>query len=197
MREIIVKLYKFEELDDKAKSKARDWFVGCLDSTDYDTTECDILERAKTLGFECALRWSGFGNQGDGACLVGWWKAADLKVGATQQECPQDTKLHEIAEGLEKIKAAFPCSRGAISHHGHYSHENSNIIAFELDRDAETVDEAAEMEQTKEFKDLARSLMRWAYKQLDAQNDWLHSEEYVDEALIANEYEFTEDGAIH
>jgi hypothetical protein len=39
-----------------------------------------------------------------------------------------------------------------------------------------------------------RWLADWLYSQLEKSYDWYMSEEVVDEDIIANEYEFTEDG---
>lgn len=45
-----------------------------------------------------------------------------------------------------------------------------------------------------DLRDALRSSMRWIYRQLEKENEYLTSDEHVDENIRANEYEFTEDG---
>jgi hypothetical protein len=41
-----------------------------------------------------------------------------------------------------------------------------------------------------------RDFNRWIYKRLLAEYEWLIADEQVEESIIANEYEFTEEGKI-
>src|SRR5690606_33296995 len=76
-------VYTFDELSDKAKEKARDWYRdGQLDYDWWDS----VYEMAQTagwiLGIEMdhktknvpAIYFSGFSSQGDGACFEGTYK---------------------------------------------------------------------------------------------------------------------------
>jgi hypothetical protein len=38
--------------------------------------------------------------------------------------------------------------------------------------------------------------MRWIYRQLEREYEWLMSDEQVDESIRINEYEFTEEGKL-
>jgi hypothetical protein len=49
MKEIIVKVYQYSELNEKAKEKARDWF---LDGSSFDWEWDSLKEDAKTIGLE-------------------------------------------------------------------------------------------------------------------------------------------------
>ena len=42
--------------------------------------------------------------------------------------------------------------------------------------------------------ELLRDFMNWIYQQLENEHDYLLSDEYVDDTIRANEYEFTENG---
>ena len=44
------------------------------------------------------------------------------------------------------------------------------------------------------IEDALRDFARWIYRQLDAENDYRNSDEYVDDCIVANDYEFYEGG---
>ena len=199
-------LYKFEELSDEAKEKAREWFRdGYPDHEWWDCTYDDAKTVAGFMGFEVKdIGFSGFWSQGDGAHFTGSWSASQVDVDKLREYAPQDTELHRIAEGLAEIAKKYPEASMSIAHSGHYQHENCTRFDFEFGVDeaipygtpeykaAEKV--IAEDQDTAE--ELARDLMRWIYRQLEDEYNWLVSDEQVDETIIANEYEFTEDGKI-
>src|SRR5262245_20424073 len=88
-REMTVQVYQYDELSDKAKAKAHDWFREGFESSDLDNVIDQFAEVAGWLGFELkqidvplhngktrkepAIYWSGFSSQGDGACFEGNW----------------------------------------------------------------------------------------------------------------------------
>lgn len=46
----------------------------------------------------------------------------------------------------------------------------------------------------KAFVELMRDLANWFYRTLEAEWEYQHADEQVDESIRANEYDFTEDG---
>ena len=48
-----------------------------------------------------------------------------------------------------------------------------------------------------DIKEIARDFMRWIYKRLESEYEYSVSDEAVEENIITNEYEFTEDGEFH
>jgi len=46
------------------------------------------------------------------------------------------------------------------------------------------------------IRDCLRSFADWIFKQLEDEYEWANADEQVDESIIANEYEFTENGRI-
>jgi hypothetical protein len=80
------KVFKFEELSDKAKEKAREWFrEGALDHDWWDTEYDEAASIGEMMGislrrkpvklhgggtrYDPAIYFSGFSSQGDGACF--------------------------------------------------------------------------------------------------------------------------------
>ena len=101
-------LYKFEELSDRAKDKARSWYLeGQLDYDWWDSVYEDALRMAEILGIEIDYRhhpasgrpgskgWKepkiwfrGFSSQGDGACWEGSYRYAKGALKKLQSEAP-------------------------------------------------------------------------------------------------------------
>jgi hypothetical protein len=93
-----------------------------------------------------------------------------------------------------------------IRHRGHYYHPGCVEIETEWHNEDDLYGDAVyespawnavnnKLREAREaFEEAARDAMRWIYRQLEAQYDWLNADEQVDETIRANEYLFTEDG---
>ena len=99
-------VFKFSELDDRAKERARDWYRnGALDYEWWDCTFDDAKQCLALAGFDVdKIYFSGFSSQGDGACFNGSWHANKAQpVKAMKQHAPKDTELHAIAAEARAI----------------------------------------------------------------------------------------------
>lgn len=210
MRTIETKLYQFDELSEDAKEKAREWFRGLLfsDSNDWEHVYADADECAAILGIDIARRnsrnmggginsspeimFSGFWSQGDGACFEGTYRYKKGAAKAIRQHAPQDTELHRIADGLQKVQARnFYKLTASMAHSGHYMHSGCMSVSVEHADDTwRTVSDEDDIRQ------LMRDFADWIYSQLHREYDYQTSDEVVDENIRANEYEFTEDGEV-
>ena len=216
------KVYQYDELSDKAKEKARDWYrEGDCDYTYWSESVIDdaatiaeflgldINQTAyKTMGgetrYQPTVYFSGSGSQGDGACVEGTWRASDVKVDKLKEHAPQDTELHRIVDGLADLAKEYPDGSFTVKHSGHYYH--SGCTHFNMELPCEALDEAEydspEHKRLDEkirndeetLKELARDFMDWIYKQLEQEWTYQNSDEQVEESIRANEYEFLEDG---
>jgi hypothetical protein len=199
MREMIIKLYQFEELSAEAKEKAREWMREA-ESRDFDPSFEPYETAAKLLGIELGeqsgqadIRYSGFWSQGDGASFVGSYEYAAGCVQAVREEFPTDTKLHAIADGLTaRFAAALLLGKrlGAaqITQSGRYVHKHT--MALDLPDASDNVTAADE----DALLTLMRDFAQWIYDGLEAEYNYRQSNEAIDETIEANEYEFTEDG---
>jgi hypothetical protein len=201
-------LYQFDELSDKAKEKAREWWrAGQADDTFW--TECvtdDAKECFRLIGFAVKdIYFSGFSSQGDGACFTGNWRASAVKPGKLQEHAPQDAELHRIAAEVQRIAAAFPDASACLTHRGNYCHEQSIAVDVELnppeydDGMARTQAEWAAIGKAaapfeEDLIEAARDAMRWVYRTLEKEWEYQNADEQVDENIRAHEYEFTEEG---
>ena len=185
-----ITIYKFDELSDEAKEKAREWFRDdALDYEWYDGVEDDFKEIGKLLGINVTkVYFSGFWSQGDGACFEGSYYYEKGSVKKLTEYAPQDKELHRIAKELQQAqKPNFYGVYGTIKHRGHYYHKMCTEIDLYRD-DRETIigeDDIIE---------LLRNLMGWLYRTLEREYEYLNSDEQVDETIRINEYEFTEEG---
>lgn len=201
MREIITKLYKFDELSDEAKETAREWFrEGGLDYDWWDSVYEDVKAIAPLLGIEIkqkdnapmnipAIYFSGFSSQGDGACLEGSYRYAKDAPHKIKGYAPKDSELLRIAKELQAIQKAHGYRLTAsLSHSGRYYHKYSVTI------DIMDGEDSANEQTENAIKELLRDFMEWIYRQLEQSYEYLNSDEAVDETIQANEYEFTIDG---
>lgn len=222
MREKIIKLYKYDELNERAQEKARDWFAG-IESEDFDTEF--VYEDAATLGdlmgfdmrqrqrklmngataWGVSIYYSGFSSQGDGACFEANWHACNVQPGKAREHAPQDETVAKLAAGFERIALAYPSARFSVKHRGHYYHELCTDFDIDMcppEDEDDTARSAKEWEAIRErdskleteLKELSREFMQWIYKRLESEYDYRQSKEALEEGIRANEYEFTEDG---
>ena len=197
MREdtVITKVYPFDELSDEAKQAALEelWDLN-VDHEWWDSDFEDIKAIATLMGIGIEnVYFSGFSSQGDGACFTGYYSYGKQSLEKVKDYAPQDEELYRIAKALQT--AQRPCFYGLqarIEHRGRYSHEYCTTI------DVSTDDYYCLSESTDEdLQDALRDYMRWMYRQIRAQYEYLTGEEAIVETIEANEYEFTEDGKLY
>lgn len=204
MRVVETKVYTYDELDDEAKEKAREWYAGMIfsDSGDWDVVFEDAVRVGKILGIEFdtwrghggpTIYFSGFWSQGDGACFEGSYRYKKGAAKAIRKEAPEDKELHRIADAIQDIQRRhFYKLRATASHSGRYSHSGCMSVDVEHydDRYRDISDAEGEVTQ------LMRDFADWIYAQLEKEYNYQISDEQVAESIIVNEYEFTEDGAL-
>lgn len=201
MREQAVKIFQFNELSDKAKEKAREWFreVSASDPIHEAIWE-DAEQILAYMGFtNQEFEYTGFWRQGDGAHITGRWNNSlngmEAKVGRlflVKQHAPIDEELHRIAKEFDEIASAVDEHfTVTVTHRGNYSHENTMCFDFEYGGD-DTSDFGIDVDD--KFQEACRSFARWLYRQLEKEYEFQNSDETVDSNIEANEYEFTEDG---
>lgn len=193
--EVTTLIYKFDELGDDAKEVAREWYrQGALDYEWWDFIYEDAKTIAELMGIHIdRIYFSGFWSQGDGACFEGNYYYNPGSVKAVKEYAPQDQELHRIATELYEIQREH-CYKiyAGVRHSGHYHHEHCTVIEIDCDHCSSWIDDTA----YECVADLLRDYMRWIYKMLETEYDWLMSDEQVDESIRYNGYEFTEDGEI-
>lgn len=181
MREITVKVYAFAELSEAAKERALnafrcinvefDWWDGA-----YDT----ICTAGKLLGLEIGQIYF----DADLYCIFN----ADYEyvrgaVKVIRDEFPQDTKLHGIAKDLQALQKRHFYSLSCAVTKGR-SMNYYRCFRFGEDYECEDLGDIID-----DFAHWARILLRDEY-------EYLTSDKAIQEAIEANEYEFTEEGKL-
>ncbi len=186
-----IKLYKFDELEDKAKEVARQWFrEGALDYEWWDSIYEDATRMGELMGLDIKkIYFSGFSSQGDGACFEGSWYASNVKPGEVKKEAPVDKELHRIAQEFERL-AAYGLSF-TVKQSGHYMHKYCTSFDISVPDEIEDT-KVNELEEA--LKENARDYMEWIYRTLEKEHDWMLEDAQIEDSIRANEYEFTIDG---
>lgn len=214
-------VYKFDELSDSAKDKAREWYRdGALDDEWWDSSYDRFEDVAKYLGidlcqkpvklmngttrYDPSIWFSGFSSQGAGACFDGTWRASDVKAEELKADFTEDKELHRLADGFAELAKEYPDATFSVKHTGRYLHSHSTSFDVSLNdpKEEDLEYDSPEWKKAQEqwtadeetLIELARDFMDWIYKSLEQEYDYLNSDEQLDESILANEYEFTEDG---
>lgn len=190
-----------EELKELVLEKNRDinvdnnyWFV--------DTLEV-WRERLSEYGFiEPAIRFSGFWSQGDGASFTSKAVYLDLYLKAFGLGAYSDRQIKLF---LDLIRNYDVVEFSVERRDNHYVHEYTTKVRYDDDylykfnrcpRLQRFLIQFIEYLRVY-MQDKIEELNRKIYKDLNAEYDYLESDEAVMETLEANEYEFTEDGRIY
>lgn len=195
-------VYKFAELSEAAKEKAREYERQTYQSFDWwKWCYQDAITCAKCLGIETCeedISFSGFSSQGDGASFTGYYDFKPDAVIAITAHAPRDETLLEIAEELTTLQTHARLVHGVHIHaritrnRSHYVHSNTmNVDTTYIDLD-DVVSEELDQTMTR----LMRSFADWIYKQLEDEDTWLNSDECIDERLSEGDDEFDEDGSV-
>ncbi len=210
MPEIIeTTVYQLHELSDAAKDKARGWYRRIGFDFDWHDAVYDDFERiCAILGVSLATRtdrlfgggvrpkpciwFSGFWSQGDGACFERHYRHAKGARTQIRAYAPKDAELHRIADCLEAAQRRnFYQLQATVTHRGRYYHEH--CMAISVKRDSPTG-----QDMSRDAEDIVieamRDLARWLYRQLEREYDDQTSDAFIDDAICANAYTFTEEG---
>lgn len=203
---ITTTVYRLDELADGPKEIARTWYRQSAPFDDWHDGVYDDFERVcEILGVELARRsvrlygggtrqeaciwFSGFWNQGDGACFAGHYRYAQGAARKIRDHAPQDPELHRIVDALAAVQRPnFYELEAEIRHDGRTYHEHTMAITVES---ANSVGKEVSPEAEEALIEALRDLARWLYRQLEREYEYQTSDDVVDEAILANDYTFT------
>lgn len=193
-------VYSFEELPDEAKEYAIEKMRESDNYLPYEWYDCvynDAITTASLMGWNIdKIYFSGFWNQGDGACFEGTLEYRPGAYKEVTEYAPNDETLAFIAREWQALQRKhFYALRATIKHRGHYYHERSmECIAEDTRKDYWHV---LPHETEKEILELCAEFAQWVYKNLEEEYNCLMSDEAIAEFLTTNDYEFTIDGEIY
>lgn len=193
MKTITVDTYEYDELSKEAKARVVDNMRNI--NTDYGWWD-GIFDDAKAIGELMGIDitniyFSGFSSQGDGACFEGAYRYKAGSGAAVKDYAPVDAELHRIASALYAIqKKNFYQIMAYVKHSGHYNHE----YCTEIDVQNSTTGDYVSKDVQDNIAEILRSFMRWVYRQLRAESEYLESTEAIVETIRGNGYAFTATG---
>lgn len=204
MRTVEKTLYKYEELSDRAKQKARECYLeGGLDYSWWEYSYEDFARVAEILGitlsqrsvplmsgkcrYEPEIYFSGFYHQGSGSSFCGTYGYAKGAVARIKKYAPQDEELHRIAQGLQDVQRRhfYRLTADITSVRDHY-------IRVEVGDSENPYRDIGDAED--DVRELMNDFNGWMFKCLQDEYEYLTSDEAVEESIVANEYEFDEYG---
>ena len=161
MRTVETRIYQFDELSDKAKGKARDWYRESI--ADWDWWDF-LYDDAQEIGMEikdfdlCRRDISG-------------------KLTMTVRDCVKAI-MEQHGKKTDTRKLADEYAVGLVT---------SRLLGEEQDDDEDDLD------VSEAFRD---DLLKIYLHLLQEEYDGMNSDEYIDEHIMANEYEFEADGSL-
>lgn len=174
-REVKVLLYQFDELSAKAKEKARDWYrQGALD---YEWWE-SVYEDAKNIGLTITSFDLGRSNSIEGKLTRDIVDVAQAIVKEHGEGCEtrKDAEIYLAALGLiERGETPRLLQEWPYTQRGRH--------AFPEMDTREELDEGFRKALFDDYLDILRK-----------EEEYLTSDEQVDESIRANKYEFNKDG---
>ena len=204
MRIVEKTLYKYEELNDRAKQRARECYLeGGLDYSWWEFCYDDFARVAEILGIDLSQRavplmngkcryepeiyFSGFNHQGSGSSFCGTYGYAKGAVAKIKEYAPQDKELHRIAQGLQDVQRRhfYRLIADITSVRDHY-------IRVEVEDSENRYRDIGDAED--DVRGLMNDFNDWMFKCLQDEYEYLTSDEAAEESIIANEYEFDEYG---
>lgn len=198
---LIYTVEELKELSTSAYERAYQWWLERFDGDQWwDYVYEDFRRIAEILGITVEdIEFSGFCSQGDGARFTGEYSYVPGSVKAIKKYAPQDEVLHRIARDLQ-LAQRYAFYRLTVNikpgyFGGNYVHENTVVFeghgryySYSLTDNEEKALEGVEEALT--------DLMRWLYRQLEKEWEYVSSYEQFEDSCEANDYLFDEDGSI-
>ena len=181
MRKMTVTVYSFAELSDDAKDRALNAFRDINVEFDWWDGAYDMICTAgKLLGLDIDR----ISFDADLYCIFNAdYEYARGAAKSIQAEFPHATDLHEVARKLQALQRRhFYSLSCAVT-------EGRSMNRYECFRFCEDY-------ECSDLGDIIDDFAYWAWILLCDEYEYLTSDEAVQEAIEANEYEFTEDGKL-
>lgn len=168
MREIVHKIYTFDELSDAAKEKARDWWRSLIGYDEWWESVYEDAERVhiQIKGFDLGR------HEIKGVLTIEPHLVADEIQNEHGESCDTYKTAAEFLERRDKLIDEWPKDE-----HGEFEDE------WKLDSALDDLE-----------AEFTQSILEDYRIMLQKEWDYLNSDEQIDDAITANEYEFYEDG---
>jgi hypothetical protein len=217
---IEVEVFKYDELSDSAKQKARDWYIEGMDYEWWEGTYEMAKEDGKEKGFYIdKIFFSGFCSQGDGASWTGF---VDVRQWL-EENCADSIGVSAWCQLIQEDIVTKNIQ--VTANNAHYCHE-STMSFVDVEDSTDEYHDQFEMVSPSIFKgmsvanlfdiiatdpachykgvdDITTAIVKSGkdyaidiYHRLREEYDYLCSEEMMIDHFEANDYHFTNEGEI-
>lgn len=194
--DVVVKGYKFEELNEKAKDRVRGWYAEhWLAHSWWDFLFDDLIEDMAEKGINIpdnnAISFSGFCSPGDGASFTA---SIDVKKFVSHPDHKLEADYPEICTRI--LNGEDVISLGIERTGRAYAHEQTVSMLAEWDASDEVVERLHDALEAFAggVMEICRDYMRAFYRKLEEQYGYECSDEAMAETFHANEVLFDNDG---
>lgn len=212
MRQIEKTVFNYTELPPAAQEKAREWLreAAAGDGFYAESVIDDAATIADMLGIDLRQKavklmngsgrhapvvyYSGFNSQGDGASFEGSYSYKKGACKAVKAYAPEDAELQRIAKALQDTqRKVFYSATCNITQSGRNSHSNTMYFDFEMN---ENVSSSVFNSTEDDISCSLKGFANWIYSKLEEEHEWENSDAQIEENILANDYEFNEDGRV-
>lgn len=205
MRIVETKVFQFDELDDTAKERAREfarvhWIF--QDSADWEHILDDAVAIGAILGIDIDNRtWtnkSGYSGKEHkiyfelycrDCAIVADYRYSPKAPKKIKEYAPLDAELLRIAEGLQSIQRRNSYQlRARMDSAGRDISQKVDVYRY--------AEQAVNQDTEKEVDEFLTDFTWWILKQLENDYEYQNTDAAVDERLTAGGYEFTENGEL-
>lgn len=209
-RTVTKSVYQFDELSDKAKEKAREWYreASADDTWFAESVIDDAVRMGEMLGInfnthqvtlmnnstrsDPCIWWSLGYVQGDYAAFDGGYSyAPDAAKKISDETNGTEKELIRLADELERLQKLCGDTLTASIRYHHYYGLTVDVEAFADDDNPSDLPNKVEKDTREVFKDFCR----WIYDGLRKENEYQNADEQIDETIRLNEYDFEIDGS--
>lgn len=191
MRLVSTEIYKYSELSEGAKEKARNDYIAAGVEVFYaDAVIETVKEAGAALGFSIKeVYYSGFYSLGDGMSLEAEYAyVADKSSRLIDAFGKADDVLNSILFDLEALPTEARTATATIS--GSYA--EPYLLDFVCG-----ADDASQARAADTILKCAKRLAEWGYAILEEEYEYQTSEEGLADHFEANEFEFSADGSFY
>jgi len=164
-RQKITHVYTFDELSEKARARARDWYRTWGIDSDWRESIYDDAERIGLKITGCS--WDYNHVNATGRLLM----SMDTVIDLIRKEHGKDYETTKLAEQFAKQRQKLTSE---------FEHGEEDELRDAMDR----LEASFEEHLVEEYAAL-----------LQKEYEYLNSDEYIDEVISTNDYEFSEDGS--
>ena len=195
-----VNIYTFDELSDEAKENARSWYRNNLDcdyTNDFVEEQMtqELYETFLCLVDDFNLSFSLSNCQGDGVSFTATLPVYNEKTKPLYEKIFGDKMTKNIKRVLPFLEIKFVrngrnyyCHKYTVDTETPYNSRYGGIGTSRVDSVADDIESIINDWRCS----VCDELEKYGYEIIE----YMNSDEYIDEEIICNEYEFTKDGKI-